>query len=97
VLNVQEMQGRQERAPRGLLTADEVQQLLDIDRSTIYRMAGDGRLPAVKIGRQWRFPADRIAALRRFGDVYALCLDEMAELSRRVDRLRERYLAASES
>lgn len=67
MLNVQEMQGRQERAPRGLLTADEVQQLLDIDRSTIYRMAGDGRLPAVKIGRQWRFPADRIAALLEVG------------------------------
>lgn len=67
MINVQDMQNRQERAPRGLLTADEVQQLLDIDRSTIYRMAGDGRLPAVKIGRQWRFPADRIAALLEVG------------------------------
>jgi excisionase family DNA binding protein len=63
---MQEMQDRQERAPR-LLSADEVQQLLDIDRSTIYRMAGDGRLPGVKIGRQWRFPADRIAALLEVG------------------------------
>jgi excisionase family DNA binding protein len=47
----------------GLLTADEVGRLLDIDASTVYRMAGDGRLPAVKIGRQWRFPAERIARL----------------------------------
>lgn len=46
-----------------LLSADDVQRLFGVDRSTIYRMAGDGRLPAVKIGRQWRFPADRIAQM----------------------------------
>ncbi len=46
-----------------LLTATELQELFDLDRSTIYRMAGDGRLPAVKIGRQWRFPADAIRRL----------------------------------
>lgn len=43
-----------------LLTATQVQALLGVDRSTVYRMAEDGRLPAVKIGRQWRFPAHRI-------------------------------------
>jgi excisionase family DNA binding protein len=46
-----------------LLTATQVQDLFDVDRSTVYRMAGDGRLPAVKIGRQWRFPADAIRKL----------------------------------
>jgi excisionase family DNA binding protein len=46
-----------------LLTAQQVQDLLDVDASTIYRMAGDGRLPAVRIGRQWRFPADEIERL----------------------------------
>lgn len=46
-----------------LLTASELQDIFDLDRSTIYRMAGDGRLPAVKIGRQWRFPADAIRKL----------------------------------
>ncbi|MEL6892842.1 MAG: helix-turn-helix domain-containing protein, partial [Actinomycetota bacterium] len=45
-----------------LLTTQEVQDLLHVDRSTVYRMADDGRLPSVKVGRQWRFPADRIAA-----------------------------------
>lgn len=43
-----------------LLTAREVQDLLDVDKSTVYRMASDGRLPAVKVGRQWRFPAEAI-------------------------------------
>ena len=43
-----------------LLSARQVQILLRVDRSTVYRMAEDGRLPAVKVGRQWRFPADLI-------------------------------------
>ncbi|MDH3308069.1 MAG: helix-turn-helix domain-containing protein [Acidimicrobiia bacterium] len=45
---------------RKLLTARQVQEMLDIDASTVYRMAGDGRLPAVKVGRQWRFPAEEL-------------------------------------
>lgn len=43
------------------LTTRQVQDLIHVDRSTVYRMAEDGRLSAVKVGRQWRFPADRIA------------------------------------
>src|ERR1039458_3794825 len=45
------------------LNAGQVSQMLGIDRSTVYRMAESGRLPAMKIGRQWRFPAEQIAAL----------------------------------
>ena len=43
------------------LTSQEIQDLIHVDRSTVYRMAEDGRLPGVKVGRQWRFPADRVA------------------------------------
>ena len=43
-----------------MLTTKDLQQLLHVDRSTIYRMAESGKLPGVKVGRQWRFPADRI-------------------------------------
>lgn len=46
-----------------LLSARQVRDILEVDASTIYRMAGDGRLPAVKVGRQWRFPADQIERL----------------------------------
>lgn len=46
-----------------LLTATRVGELLHLDRSTVTRMAADGRLPAVKIGRQWRFHADAVARL----------------------------------
>ena len=43
-----------------MLTAKDVQELLQVDRSTVYRMAEDGRLPSVKVGKQWRFPADQL-------------------------------------
>lgn len=43
-----------------MLTAKEIQTILEVDRSTVYRMAEDGRLPAIKVGRQWRFPAQQI-------------------------------------
>lgn len=43
-----------------MLTAKQVQELLHVDRSTVYRMAEAGRLPAMKVGRQWRFPARKL-------------------------------------
>jgi len=43
-----------------MLTAKEMQNLLQVDRSTIYRMAEAGRLPAIKVGKQWRFPAEKV-------------------------------------
>jgi len=46
-----------------LLTTRQVQEIFKVDRSTIYRMAEDGRLPAVKVGRQWRFPSERVESL----------------------------------
>ncbi len=38
-----------------LLTTNEVQDLLHVDRTTIYRMVESGRLPAIRVGKQWRF------------------------------------------
>jgi excisionase family DNA binding protein len=43
-----------------LLTTKELQTMLQVDRTTIYRMAESGRLPAVKVGGQWRFPRQQI-------------------------------------
>ncbi|NNC91121.1 MAG: helix-turn-helix domain-containing protein, partial [Acidimicrobiia bacterium] len=45
-----------------MLTTKDVQALINVDRSTIYRMAESGKLPAIKVGRQWRFPAEEINA-----------------------------------
>ncbi|MBT8214767.1 MAG: helix-turn-helix domain-containing protein [Acidimicrobiia bacterium] len=44
------------------LTTRQVLELIKVDKSTVYRMAEGGRIPAVKVGRQWRFPADQISA-----------------------------------
>lgn len=60
---VQEMQERATSPSGGLLRAEEVGRRLGIDVSTVYRMAGDGRLSAIKVGRQWRFPVDSISVL----------------------------------
>jgi excisionase family DNA binding protein len=38
-----------------LLTTNQVQALLKVDRTTIYRMVESGRLPAIRVGKQWRF------------------------------------------
>lgn len=48
-----------------LLTTRDVQQLIRVDKSTIYRMAEGGRIPAIKVGRQWRFPAEQLDAWLR--------------------------------
>jgi len=44
------------------LTTRDLQDLIRVDKSTIYRMAEAGRLPAIKVGRQWRFPEEAVMA-----------------------------------
>jgi excisionase family DNA binding protein len=46
-----------------LLTTRQVQEILKVDRITIYRMLRDGRLKGVKIGQQWRFPQSEVNRL----------------------------------
>lgn len=43
-----------------LLTVKQLQDLLQVDRVTIYRMLSDGRLPGFKVGGQWRFSQEAI-------------------------------------
>jgi excisionase family DNA binding protein len=45
-----------------LLTTKQLMELLQIDRTTIYRMLNDGRLPALRVGGQWRFSRQTIDA-----------------------------------
>jgi excisionase family DNA binding protein len=37
------------------LTSDEVLEYLQINLRTLYRLIKAGKIPAVRIGRQWRF------------------------------------------
>lgn len=43
-----------------LFTARQVQDMLNVDRTTIYRMLKDGRLTGVKVGQHWRFSAREV-------------------------------------
>jgi excisionase family DNA binding protein len=38
-----------------IMTIEEVASYLRIPVSTVYRLAQQGRIPASKVGRQWRF------------------------------------------
>jgi excisionase family DNA binding protein len=46
--------------PRRIMTVAEVAEYLKVHRATIYRMAGKGKIPAFKIGDDWRFDKDAI-------------------------------------
>jgi len=46
-----------------LLTTKQLQDLLKIDRITVYRMLNDGRLKGIKVGNQWRFSQSEIDRL----------------------------------
>lgn len=43
-----------------LLTTKQLQELLRVDRTTIYRMLSDGRLRGIRVGGQWRFPREAL-------------------------------------
>lgn len=45
-----------------LLTVDQVAQYLKIDKFTVYRLVAQRKLPAFKVGNQWRFKRKMIEA-----------------------------------
>lgn len=48
-----------------LMTTQEVQGLLRVDRTTIYAMLKDGRLPGFKVGGRWRFSRGEVESWLR--------------------------------
>lgn len=45
-----------------LLTTKQIQELIRVDRITVYRMLKDGRLRGFKVGGQWRFSRSDVEA-----------------------------------
>ena len=43
-----------------ILTVKEVSEMLRVNPSTVYRMTNEGRIPAFKIGSEWRFQKDQV-------------------------------------
>lgn len=46
---------RREAPPNEILTIDEVARYLRLTPQTIYKWAQEKRIPAVKLGKEWRF------------------------------------------
>lgn len=42
------------------LTLEQIAEYLQMSSSSIYKMAQAGRIPAYKVGRQWRFKKEEI-------------------------------------
>ncbi len=45
-----------------LLTAEQVARYLKVDKFTVYRLVSQKKLPAFKVGNQWRFKRQMIEA-----------------------------------
>jgi len=45
-----------------LLTTEQVAQYLKVDKFTVYRLVSQKKLPAFKVGNQWRFKQEMIEA-----------------------------------
>ena len=43
-----------------IMTVDEVAQYLGVVPDTVYRKARRGEIPAVKMGKMWRFPKETL-------------------------------------
>ncbi len=43
-----------------LLTLQEIAKRLQISETTLYKLARNGKIPAIKVGNQWRFKMEDI-------------------------------------
>lgn len=51
---------RNEEIPERLMTLEEVADYLRLSIHTIYKMLQKGKIPAYKVGKQWRFKKEDI-------------------------------------
>ena len=49
-----------EESPPSVMTIEELSHYLKISRSTLYKLAQEGRVPCQKVGRHWRFRKEAI-------------------------------------
>ena len=52
--------GHMEEKPDSVMTIDELSGYLKIARSTLYKLAQEGKVPCQKVGRHWRFRKEAI-------------------------------------
>jgi len=49
-----------DRSSESVMTIDELSAYLKIAKSTLYKLAQEGKLPGQKVGRHWRFRKETI-------------------------------------
>jgi excisionase family DNA binding protein len=59
-----------------ILTVSELSEYLRVDKTTIYKMLRDGKLPGFRVGSDWRFHVDAIEQWQR---------DQMKDNTRKPD------------
>lgn len=47
--------GKPEPAPPEVMTIDDLAAYLQVSKSSLYKLAQDGRVPGQKVGKHWRF------------------------------------------
>lgn len=52
-------------------TLDEVAEILKVTKRTLYNYVKEGKLPAVKMGKYWRVPAESLQAFISTGTTVA--------------------------
>jgi excisionase family DNA binding protein len=45
-----------------LLTTEQIARYLKVDKFTVYRLVTQGKIPAFKVGNQWRFKRSMVEA-----------------------------------
>lgn len=48
--------------PEPLLTIEQVARYLKVDKFTVYRLVAQRKIPAYRVGNQWRFERKRLEA-----------------------------------
>jgi excisionase family DNA binding protein len=51
-----------QRMPEKMLTLDELAKYLNVDKITLYRLVTKKKIPAFKVGNQWRFKSEMVEA-----------------------------------
>jgi excisionase family DNA binding protein len=51
---------RRPAAPPEVMTIDDLATYLQVSKSSLYKLAQEGRVPGQKVGKHWRFRKDAI-------------------------------------
>jgi len=74
-----------------LMTTSEAAEYLDLHYMTVYKLTQQGRIPAFKIGRNWRFQKnlldDWLANRETAAEVSVLIVDDDPEIRRTISRV----------